>query len=247
MVAKLCWYCRHFLADNPGTLVSGICTRHAPKGSDYQSRYLSQQTSFRLDMGHLLAAGTIQSAAALPLHALGNADTLAASCHAADTTGLNSNDIMPFQLPVFDSLNVVSAGVAASLLNSGTSSVGDAPYLHLYQISVLGASQTVRNLIDIPIASANVQVNGTATDLFSDNISVLSSPVALAHGCCGFRVDLTQTGENDISEVRNLKIGLLVMGTQVSSAVSAASSKAKYAAIIDGTAASCGEFSPAAE
>lgn len=246
MPAKQCWYCQHFIPDNPETLVSGICARRAPKGADYQSLYTAKQNSFWLDIGHIIAAGTIQSGSALPLHIAGYGAG-PASCHAADTTGLSAADILPFSIPLFDTINVAAWALSASLLNSGAASVGSAPILHLYQIRVNNGDQTVLNEIPIPIAPANVGINGNVTDLFVNTNGIFTTPVALSPGCCGFRLDLTQTGEDDISEVRNLKMGLLVMGSSLPETSSAEISKSKYAAITDGTAVSCGEFRPLSE
>jgi hypothetical protein len=240
MVSRICWNCQFFVPDDPETLLTGVCRRHAPKAVDYQSYSLPEKHSMTLDMGHCLAAGTQVGEAVVPLFQLGAGDAVPASCHATDATGMDANDILPFSIP--EVYRPLAVSVSASRANSGAATVGANPILKLVPINVGGTSQGVAETVEIPIEGANVQAKDTGTDQFFDIRYTFPKLNPIATGLVGFRVDLTGTTEDDIAQVRNLKIGLIVGDLIGSTFPSPVMSKAKFATISLGNTDFCGEF-----
>jgi hypothetical protein len=240
MVSRICWNCQFFQADDPDTLLTGVCRRHAPKAADYQSYLVPEKKTMTLDMGHCLAAGTMVGEAVVPLFKLGAGDAVPASCHATDASGINANDILPFSIP--KSYRPIIVSVSASRANSGAATVGANPVLKLVPVVVGGDTQGVVETVEIPIPGDNVQPKDTATDQFFDirYTFPLLNPIGM--GLVGFRVDLTGDTEDDVAQVRNLKIGLLVGELTGDLSPSPLKSKAKFAVISLANTDFCGEF-----
>lgn len=244
MVSKICWNCHFFVADDSGSQLGGVCVRHAPKGADFNAFALSDKWSYRFDFGLVNPGGQIYGGGVTPLH-LAGAAAAAPSCHATDATGYNANDILPYLLPN-GGFRIVRCNVAASLLNSGAGTVGTDPLLHLRPVVISGDSQSQGELIDIPIPPSLVSANGNITDLFVNENIDLGRINPIFPGLMGFRVELSGTGENDISEARNLKIGL-TLATQNGVVLDPITSKAKWATLVDASTQYCGEFKPSTE
>lgn len=240
MVSRICWNCQYFEADDPETLLTGVCRRHAPKGADYQGFWLPNQRAIRLEFGHCLAAGTMVGEALVPLFILGAGDAVPASCHATDATGMNANDILPLQVP--EAFRPITASVSASRLNSGDATVGANPILKLQPVVVGGDSQGIGETLEIPIPGANVQAKDTGTDQFVDINFDFELENPINSGLIGFRADLTGTTEDDIAQVRNLKVALLIGNLMGSTSPNPITSKAKWAVISLGNTDFCGEF-----
>jgi len=241
MVARKCWDCQFFIADNAETLKTGICVRRAPKGADFSAFALANAYSYRLEMGHCLAAGTQVGDAVIPLHIDGNADNMPPTCHATDATGLNANDILPFSLPE-GAYFAVKFTLSASRLNTGAATVGLIPKLKLVPVLVRGDDQAAGSVIELPLAPGVCQPHDTATDLFSTHQITLGLENYLLTGLIGFRLDLSGTSEDYISQVRNLKLGIEMALTVGNNSTTPPTSKAKYAAITDGSIQYCGDF-----
>jgi hypothetical protein len=244
MVERICWNCKFFAADDPETLLTGVCRRHAPRGVDYSSLNLPEQTDSRIDIGHCLAAGTMVGDALIPLHILGAGDALPATCHAANDTGMNANDILPLELP--KPWRPVRVRVSASRLNTGAATVGANPILKIQPIIIGGDAQGAGETIEIVCDGADCQPHDTGTDKFVDFQYVFPLANLVNGGLVGFRATLDGTSEDEIAQVRNLKIGLL-LGDNIGTAGSPSpiKSKAKWAVISLGNTDFCGEFEKA--
>jgi hypothetical protein len=245
MVSRICWNCHFFIANDPAAALDGVCVRHAPKGFDFSSFNLANLYSYRLDFGRCLAAGTMEGDAVLPLHINGDGDSTPPTCFATDASGLNNDGILPFVLPAI-ARSPITVNVSASRLNSGAASVGSAPILTLVPVNVGGDTQAAGVPLLIPIPPASVQVKDTATDLFVDINAVIEILPSINPGLIGFRADLTGDTENDINQVRNLKIGIL-MGNRIGPTLTPETSKTKWAQITNGSTQNCGEFKPTTE
>jgi hypothetical protein len=244
MVERICWNCKFFEADDPETLLTGVCRRHAPRGVDFSSYGLPEQTDSRIDIGHCLAAGTMVGDALIPLFNLGAGDALPPTCHAANGTGMNANDILPLELP--SPWRPVRAYVSASRLNTGAASVGANPVLKIQPISIEGDSQIPGETIEIICDGADCQAHDTGTDNFVDFQYVFPLTNPVLSGLVGFRATLDGTSEDEIAQVRNLKIGLLLADNIGSAgAPNPITSKAKWAVISLGNTDFCGEFEKA--
>jgi hypothetical protein len=241
MVARKCWDCQFFIADNAATVKTGICVRKAPTGADFSAFALANAYSYRLEMGHCLAAGTMVGDAVIPLHIDGNADSMPPSCHATDATGMNADDILPFSLPE-GAYFAVKFHLAASRLNTGAATVGLNPKLKLVPVRVNGDDQGASSVIELILSASSCQPHGTGTDLFSSQNITLGLENYLISGLVGFRVDLSGTSEDYISQVRNLKIGIEMALVVGNNSITPPTSKAKFAAITDGSIQYCGDF-----
>jgi len=241
MVARKCWNCQFFIADDSESSLAGICVRKAPKGADFSAFNLANSYCYRIDFGHCLAAGTMVGDDILPLHIDGNADNMPPSCHAADVTGMNENDILPFVLPNGNYYGVTFT-VSASRLNTGAGTVGLLPKLKLQPVRVMGDTQLGGDVLELIMSASHVQPHDTATDDFSTIVCNIPNASNILTGLIGFRVDLSGTSPNYISQVRNLKIGVELSQVIGNDAVSPPTSKAKWAKITDGSQQFCGDF-----
>lgn len=240
MVNRLCWNCHFFIADDSGSLLTGICCRKAPTGADFNSFGMVDKLSYRFDFGLISPIGEIIGEEKVAMH-LAGVQAAPASCSTADTVGFNANNIAPYLLPE-GGFRVVKLQVAASLLNSGAVTVGDNPILTLQPVSVRGDTQLQGAEIPIPIPPALVQPFANINNLFLDiDVEVeLENPIV--SGLVGFRVDLEKTGENEIAEAKNLKIGLTLATNASLASITPPDSKAKWAQITDGSTQYCGDF-----
>lgn len=244
MVSKICWNCHFFVADDPLTALTGVCRRHAPRGVDFQAFGIAEQKSMRIDMGLCDGSGTLYEEAVVPLKAQGGVPTGLDSCPADNLSGIDSNILNP-SVVTLDAYSPVGILVAASRMNSGAGTVGTNPVLHLQSVSVYGDHCLNGWSVDIPITPANVSPKDTATDIFVKEYLEVSENGFT--GLLGLRVDLTGATENDIAQVRNLKVGVVFARRVGNIGLTPPTSKAKWANIADGSADFCGEFKNSTE
>lgn len=199
-------------------------------------------------MGHINEDGSVQGDIVLPLHLGGYIgtppDETPASCPPNNATGLDDNDLNPAVI-LLDAYSPIGIHVCASRMNSGAVTVGTNPLLHLKSVSVRGADCLNGWSVDIPIPAASVSPKDDATDNFvSEYLEVNENGFT---GLLGLRVDLTGTGENDIAQVRNIKIGVVFARRSSNIGLTPPTSKAKWANIADGSSDFCGEFKNSTE
>lgn len=247
-MTRLCWTCKYFVADNPATLLSGRCRRHAPAGLDYLTYKFADRAMCHLEFGAMDPAGDVFGDGALvPLYQ--NANVAGApSCFPSDGDGWNDPVVNPFMIPFHGRITKVH--LAWARLNTGAPIVGTAPILQIQHVEVRGTTQYSNpDVIRIPIPPEHLQPRDTLTDNYH-SISISPDLMkdltvnALSQGPVGFRVDCTAANSNRIYQFRLLKIAFLLTDWNGVD-ISPPSSLEKWAYIDDGSINKCGEYVPA--
>jgi hypothetical protein len=242
---RQCWNCKYFVADNPATLLSGRCHRHAPSGLDYLTYRFINRSMCHLEFGNMDPSGDVFGNGDLvPLYQ--NADNWGTTlCWDADDSGWNDSVINPFMIPFAG--KIVRCQLAAARLNTGAATVGTNPILKIQQVQVRGTNQLVNpDVIKIPINPLYCQARDTAADNFHDiaigtDVMHTLTMNPLSQGAVGYRVDCTAEDENQIYQFRLLKISFLICDWNGVD-IGPEASLEKWAFISDGTQNKCGEY-----
>lgn len=230
-----CWNCRFFVADDPERQIYGRCRRHAPHNLDFMG-FAAFRDRIQFQAGYFSAdikiGGSCQMYRA-------NGDPLVDMPIVPPNLGYNSNQSFPYTIPGGFYLERISW--AASLLNVGTATVGAAPVLKLNLYQVQSGSFPLVDTIELPVLPAYVGIAGNVTDAFGNFNYQIPEPFQIPAGQFGWKLDLTDTDDNVIAEVRNVNFCLIASPlTEID--FDSAESIAKYARISDGTTMWCGEF-----